>query len=692
MANSNVYKIGTTTELGTTLNESVANSSIASSATTGALVANTYYAYIDGYTSNSLGSQQGTGLGYQVRMVFRFGSPNTTKRTVHLYVAAFFRRKDYVGSNNNLSLKMVVNNSSGTKSQQLAIPSSWVMAYRRDVTLNYTDEGKAITTVQLTGSNDTGSCASITCKFQIQAPNITANVKTATLTLSNTKATLGSTNLTLTHSQVTNIKTNISISFKDAVGKETVYSANIVKGNTVAAVSYKPALDIAKYLTDRTSVNATIKCVTYKSDGTTKVGSKSYSITLQVPDSVKQNISSLAVTNSDGTVPSDGYKIGIHKPRVAIGIDSTNAYGATITKIEVNFGTETLTYTNAAGNLPTISNGVMYVTSTKYLTSSSQVISVIMTDSRGRVSSKTVSVAASALDTKPAITWLNVGRGTGTTVSRFVDSDEGANCRVKYTAESNRIKAEISAGNSFTSPAIVITVQYKKTTDSTFTNFSYTTPANTNGTVSGDFIIPINDTENAYVIRITASDQYGSIYRETNLSSGFVLLELNESGKGIGIGEKATESNSFLVGLVTKFRNTVYNSAGSIALTSDERRKNNINLLSELFTEDILLDIFAHIDPISFLYNDQKNDLTHFGFSANKIKDILDKNGIDSDKYSIVEEIQDTLVDHITQKETIMKFLTLRYEEIIPILFLMIKILLRELNNINTRVEQLEEE
>lgn len=691
MANSTVYYVGTTSSLGSTLNNTVGNTAYGA-ATTSALVANTYYAYIDGYTSNSNGSQQGTNLGYQVRVVFRFGTPNTTKRTVKLYVAAYFRRTDYVGSNNILHLTMVANEDTATYSQMTNITSSWLMTLKMNTTLNYNNKGNATTTVQLTGYNETGSCRSIDCTFQIQAPSIEAKASTATLTLSSSKATLGSTTLTLTHSQVTNIKTNLSISFKDASGQTNAYSADIATGNTTKAVSYKPAISIADKLTTRTSVSALIKCITYQSNGTTKVGEKSYPVTLQVPDSVKHNITALTVTDSSGSVPSGGYKIGVHKPRIGIKIDSSNAHGSTIDKVEVNFGTETRTFTKSAGNIPTLSSGVMYVTSTKEVASSSQVFTAIITDSRGRVSSKTASLSATALDTKPAITALSVGRTTASsgTPSDSNDSNQGANCRVKYTVTSSRVKNEVSAGH-ITTGSIVISVQYKKVNGS-FVTHSNQTYSSTSGVVSSDFIIPINDTENAYVIRITADDGYGTIYREMNLSSGFVLMEFNESGKGMAIGETASESESFLVGMVTKFRNTVYNSAGSVALTSDEKRKNNIKSLSDIITEDVLISLFKSIDPITFKYNEQKNDLTHFGFSANKIKELLDSNGVDSSKLSIVEEIEDTLIDKETKKEYKEKFLTLRYEEIIPILFLTIKILLKELNNINNRVEYLEEE
>lgn len=670
------YKIGTTATLGTTLDASVANSKISSTAVSGSLVADTYYAYKDGYTYNSYGSQQNTSNGYRIMVVFRFKS--TTTRDTRLFIAVFFRRTDGYASNNTLNLTSEINGISRSKTLvgfKVGDTTSWVMAWKQDIPVSYNSAGTATFTVTYDGGNG-GSCSDIVCSFKVSAPPISASAKTATFTLSSTSVNLGS-SLTLTQSHTTNIKTNISVSVG---GESDVFNDVIATGNTSTSIKYTPPLSLANYLPSSTAATANFSCVTYQTNGTTKVGTKSYTATFNVPSTVKYSITSLVTSGA----PSGGYKIGVDKPKVAVTVDSSAAYGATISKIVVNFGNATVTV-----NSPTISNKVITVQSTAAVSSSNQSITATITDSRGRTASKSITITASEVVYTPAITSLTVHRtnsAAGTASSSIVNNDQGVNCRVQYTAK-------ISGSTS----AIAITVQYKKITGS-FSTFAYTAPSNT-GTVSGDFVIPINDSENAYVIRITATNSAQSVstYREASLSSSFILLDFRSTGKGIAIGASSSE-DKFLVGMesrfdgVVKFTNTVYNSAGSAALTSDERKKNSIKSLSSLFTEDMLLTIFKNLEPIMFKYNDQKNDLTHFGFSANKIKELLDGFGLDSSKYSIVEEIEELVTDPETEEKSFENYLTLRYDALIPLLFMMIKILLRELNNINIRLEQLEEE
>ena len=56
------------------------------------------------------------------------------------------------------------------------------------------------------------------------------------------------------------------------------------------------------------------------------------------------------------------------------------------------------------------------------------------------------------------------------------------------------------------------------------------------------------------------------------------------------------------------------------------------------------------------------------------------------ENFGIVEEVQT-----MDKKKQVERFLTLRYEEITPLNFFMIKLLLRELYNINKHIKELEE-
>lgn len=561
---ANFYKIGTTSELGSTLNDSVANSTISSTPITSGLAKSTYYAYKDGYTSNSSGSQQGTGLGYQLLVCFWF-KVNTTNRTGHLYVAPFFRRTDGYSSNNTLTVATKAGNSTKNWSGNFATSTKWQMpgtetgttSSKLDYSFSYNTSGKASISVSITGYNETGSLQSITCSFTVVAPTISTAATATTISASPTSINFGG-STTITQDHTTNITTNITASF---TGESDAKTYTLASGNTSSTVTFTPSLDDCSLLPTLTSTTATVTCKSYS--GSTLLGTKTCTVKLNVPSSVQCTVSSVTANNT----PSGGYKIGRDKPSVTVGINTSNAKGAYATKLVVNFGNETKTVNNPSRS--------QVVTASNAISSTSQTITATITDSRGRTSSKSLSITAIALDLPKSITVLTASRtssAAGTASSSIVADDQGKNCRVKYTAISKKIQYEISAGNSSYNKSMTVTVSYKKISDSRFTTFSsYSTPSNNTGTVSDDFVLPINDAENAYVIRITVADAEGSIYRETSLSSSFILFDLHSSGTGLGIGASSV-ANTFSVGMAARFESDIYSAKGGFSSTSDEEK------------------------------------------------------------------------------------------------------------------------
>lgn len=686
MAGSKLYYVGNISTLGRIMNSKIGNASVSSSYTTDNLVSDNYYAYLDGYTSNHEGSQQGTGLGYQIKVIVRFGQPDLEKRTIALGVGVYFCRKDYVGSNNTLTVSMIANNVETKYSNLISMSTEWKPTTIRAVTLNYDDNGNASTTVKVTGSNNTGSCSSITCTFIVKAPKIAAKPKASNLTLSTNRLTLGSTNVDFTHDQLDGILTDIIADIMDTDGKTVKKSISVKTSISDLKVSWVPPLSLATNLTSVSSAVGRIRCVTYKKEGSvkgTKVGTKSYPVTFIVPKTAKIGIKSLTISDTTGNGKgTKGYQIGISKPKATLVLNTDSASGSTIEKVVFNFGNSTQTIPKEE-----ISGNTITCISEEAISSSRPTITATVTDSRNMITAKSLTLDTYTTTLKPQVTVINVGRGTGTTVSGWTDNESGENCRLKYTVVSKKIQEDIAAGK--TGSKINVKIQYKMIDADDFTDLTYTTPDNTNGTVSDDIVITLNDADNAYVIRVTATDtsNNATIYRDANLSTAFSLMEISSTGRGISIGCAATgdNANRFTVGMETKFTGKVYNSTGSAALTSDERKKTDIQPLSSIVDDDLLVDLFK-LDPIAFKYKDVKDDVNHFGFSANKLYDTMKDHGIDMNDYSILEEVQETdpttnIVNH---------FLTLRYEEMTPIMFLMIKNILVELININNRLKEIE--
>ena len=92
-------------------------------------------------------------------------------------------------------------------------------------------------------------------------------------------------------------------------------SGTIATKTTSTSVSWTPAISLANQIPKAVSGTCTITCETYS--GSTKVGSKTCTLTLSVPSSVKPTISSLGVARVDGTVPTD-WGIYVQSKSIAI--------------------------------------------------------------------------------------------------------------------------------------------------------------------------------------------------------------------------------------------------------------------------------------------------------------------------------------------------------------------------------------
>ena len=155
-------------------------------------------------------------------------------------------------------------------------------------------------------------------------------------------------------------------------------SGTIVSKTSSTSVSWKPPLSLASQIPNATSSICTITCDTYS--GSSKIGTKSCTITLSVPPSVKPTIDSLTATRIDGNVPSSWGAYIQTKSKVKLSINgASGAYGSSIHSYAISGGGFSST-----GNTLT----------TGYLLSSGTItFSAKITDSRGRSSDvKTVSI------------------------------------------------------------------------------------------------------------------------------------------------------------------------------------------------------------------------------------------------------------------------------------------------------------
>lgn len=211
-------------------------------------------------------------------------------------------------------------------------------------------------------------------------------------------------------------------------------------------MSWTPALTLANQIPNAVSGKCTITCKTYS--GTTEVGSKTCTLTLTVPSSVKPTITSLTAERVDGTVPSTWAIYVQSKSKAKLTINgAAGAYGSTIASYSITGGG----YSSTASSFTT---GFLNTSGTITFTAS-------VTDSRGRVSADaTVSITVVAY-TAPAF-------------SKYVSQ----RCNSAGTASDNGTYVKSTVNFSYASCSSKNTVTtatyYKKTTDTSWTNASKT--------------------------------------------------------------------------------------------------------------------------------------------------------------------------------------------------------------------------
>ncbi len=292
-------------------------------------------------------------------------------------------------------------------------------------------------------------------------------------------------------------------------------TGTIASKTASTSVSWTPAVSLASQIPSTTSGTCTITCDTY--NGSTKIGSKTCTLTLSVPASVKPSISSLTATRVDETVPSSWGIYVQNKSKATLTINgAAGSNGSTIKSYSISGG-------GFSGTASTLTTGILTTSGTITFTAT-------VTDSRGRVSdAKTVSISVVAYSVPSFSTYLSQrATSTGTV------NDDGTYVKglVAYSF------ASCSSKNSVTRKT-----EYRKAGASTWTNANASFSSGTAFTFGGGSI----STENSYEIRYTITDAFTSVSVIDLVSTAAVVMDFKSGGKGIAVGKVAETDNCFEV-------------------------------------------------------------------------------------------------------------------------------------------------
>ncbi len=289
-------------------------------------------------------------------------------------------------------------------------------------------------------------------------------------------------------------------------------TGTIVSKTTSTSVSWTPAISLANQIPKAVSGSCTITCDTYS--GSTKVGSKTCTLTLTVPATVKPTITSLGITRVDGTVPTDWGIYVQSKSKATLTINgATGSYGSTISSYSISGGGFSSTESSFTTGFLTTSGTITFTAK--------------VTDSRGRVSdAKTVSISVVAY-AAPSFTDYFSQRA----ISDGTANDDGTYIRsiISYSYS--------SCGNKNT---VTRATYYKKSSASTWTNANKSFSSGTAFVFGGGAI----STESSYDVKYTITDAFTTVTIYDTVSTAAVLMDFKAGGKGIAIGKVAEKDNT----------------------------------------------------------------------------------------------------------------------------------------------------
>lgn len=313
--------------------------------------------------------------------------------------------------------------------------------------------------------------------------------------------------------------------------------------NVGTSTTFTPPLNLANQVPNSPSGTCTVTCITYNGSTQTdayKIGTKTATLTLTVPSSVKPSISIGTLAEASSVVPSSWGVYVQGKSKLSIPVTVTQAYSSPTTgSTTVNGSTYTTNSTT------TITTGVL-------TTSGTNTISASVKDGRTRTgsASKTFTVAAYS---SPSITTADAIRVNSSNVA----DDEGTYISYKFVGE-------ISSISNKNAKTFRIGYRTKGSTGA----YTYKTLVDNAYSINVTSYTRITDwtfsSNTGYEIVFEAIDTFrdssNPIQIKKEISSGFDLMNFNTNGKAMAIGkvsEAASDEKLFEVALPTKFTETI---------------------------------------------------------------------------------------------------------------------------------------
>lgn len=321
-------------------------------------------------------------------------------------------------------------------------------------------------------------------------------------------------------------------------------SGTVCSKSSSTSISFTPPLSLASQNITGTTVTIKYTITTY--NGSTSIGSNSYTKTCSIPSSVKPSCT-IAVSDPNGYSSTyGGYVKGMSKIKVVI--TSKTSYGSEIASYNTTVS-GCGTYTSSS-----FTTGVVPM-------SGSITIKTTVTDKRGRTGTATTTITG--IDySPPYISKLSVNRcdsdGTSNTVGEYV--------KITFSAT----VASIGSKNTST-----YTLKYKKTSASSYTSVTLSSYKNNYSVTDGSYIFSA-DSASSYNVEMNVTDAFQTVKKKTSASTGLALIHWLKDGFGMAVGKISEISNVFDIGFQTKFTGGLYISVLADGTNFNDLKTSNI--------------------------------------------------------------------------------------------------------------------
>lgn len=390
--------------------------------------------------------------------------------------------------------------------------TGWYKLGSKTITVDHNSDGSK--TVTLSASWDCGFDSAYTPRTLSVSGSVTLPTIPRAATLSYGAMTMGTAATIKITPPVSGATSTITYKFGSA-------SSTIVTKTSAASVSWTPPTSLAAQIPNSASGTGTLTVETYS--GSTKLGSRAYTVTISVPSTMTPT---LTVVISDPTGRADTYGGYIQsKSRLKVELTAAGVQGSTIKSYAIKVGDilSATSDTATSGYIP--ASGSLTVTASA-------------TDSRGRTKTVTQTVTVTPY-VSPTISALAVVR-----------------CKANGTEDPTGAYAKATFSGAITALGGKNTASYRVETRETGTETWSTVATAAAGQYSPtDVSVVFAAAANKkYDVRMVAVDAFESPASSTRfLPAAYTSMHIADSMRSVGIGRLCDKEDTFQVGLATSF-------------------------------------------------------------------------------------------------------------------------------------------